>query len=69
MNLSRCVQCFAHKCFYKNDMSSGKTSKYLQHTYRCSRGSAVDTGSLSLPEIKLVTVFGKVVPLQKFVMV
>ena len=54
--------------FFKNDVSSsdsGKTSKYLQHTYRCSRGSAVDTGSLSLHEIKSVTVFGKVVSLQK----
>jgi hypothetical protein len=68
MNLSRCVQCFAHKCLFKNDMfssDSGKTYKYLQHTYRYSRGSAVDTGSLSLPEMKSVTVFGRVVSLQK----
>jgi hypothetical protein len=68
MNLSRCVQCFVHKCVFKNDMfssDSGKTSKYLRYTYRCSRGSAVDTGSLSLLEIESFTVFGRVVSLQK----
>jgi len=67
-NLSRCVQRFAYKCLFKSDMSSsdsGKTSKYLQHTSRFSRSSAVDTGSVSLLEIKSVTVFGKVVSLQK----
>jgi hypothetical protein len=64
MHLSRCVQCIAHKCLFKNDMSSNdsdKTFKYLHHICGCSRGSAVDTTPLNILETKSVTVFGKVV--------